>query len=929
MPPKVYEADHEKDAHGDFTGHLMSENDRAVNDALAHALFVNWLKGAAGKTLDVGSKYPYLAHCLKKRGCNAYGMDNISIVPEYARELDVPMLLADFEAITEKQIQTWVGGVGEKFKLITLVHVFEHMYQPLEALQKLRRLLADDGVLFIRLPDHGVRGFERDLTPGHYTIHPFFHTLSSVLELLVQARDLFIVAETYALEGSGQRDFLLRPITKKPTVFAGLIAKNEERDIAKCLASIQDVVDSVVLVDTGSTDQTLAAAQDACQKPLFTSVYLEASRQDEHGDWKLWDFSKARNQFVQEIERLGSDYLLWMDADDELCSPAELRRAIYWQQYQVFSIQIENGGSSWPHHRLWRTGLGIHYEGRCHEYPTIGGFPTIELKGPRIHHDAEPGAGEDSNARNLRILQEEFAEKPTPRTAFYLANTHKDGNRYTQAIPFYAQRIAMGVGFRDEWLFAHLYKARCERWSGDVLAAENTLLRALSEQRDWAEFWMELAYMAQDQGRHRHAIGFALQAHQRPIPPSELWREPNKYTDQPARIISWSYEHLGDIPQALSWALQAEQLIGCEDEDWQARITRLRSRMAEITNTTSSTISSSSKSLNGNRLVPATPKIALHRPGAIGDVLMTLNLIPALRTKWPGHEIHYFCHSTIGNALIDVMSAAGVDVIHEPSALQRNEYVRTFDLIGYPLHEGYPEKQMRKHLLHYFADELEIETGSALPSLRLNKPELSRDLRMPLRYATLHVKTGWSAYKNWPVERWADVLKNFPKMPVYQIGAKDEPRIPGACHDFMGSIPMTLALLANASLHLGLDSFPNHLTHYQWGEDESTARQIPAVILFGSTQANASGYPHNTNISLGLHCQPCFREDPQISQSPRGVCVNPSGQTYDVPMHACMNGISVAMVAREIAKLWHGTSTHRSSRLSIVQNESPTESEIP
>src|SRR5574337_170314 len=96
LPPKTYEAAHEKDENGGFRGHLMSDHEKEVNANLAKWLFDNYVKGPA-RTLDVGSKYPYLAHCLKNLGCNAFGMDNIEIVPEYSKELDVPMLMADFE----------------------------------------------------------------------------------------------------------------------------------------------------------------------------------------------------------------------------------------------------------------------------------------------------------------------------------------------------------------------------------------------------------------------------------------------------------------------------------------------------------------------------------------------------------------------------------------------------------------------------------------------------------------------------------------------------------------------------------------------------------------------------------------------------------------------------------------------------------------
>ena len=45
LPPKVYEAAHEKDAAGGFAGHLMSAHDQSVNRALAQHLFATALRG--------------------------------------------------------------------------------------------------------------------------------------------------------------------------------------------------------------------------------------------------------------------------------------------------------------------------------------------------------------------------------------------------------------------------------------------------------------------------------------------------------------------------------------------------------------------------------------------------------------------------------------------------------------------------------------------------------------------------------------------------------------------------------------------------------------------------------------------------------------------------------------------------------------------
>jgi ADP-heptose:LPS heptosyltransferase len=299
---------------------------------------------------------------------------------------------------------------------------------------------------------------------------------------------------------------------------------------------------------------------------------------------------------------------------------------------------------------------------------------------------------------------------------------------------------------------------------------------------------------------------------------------------------------------------------------------------------------------------PKVPAVALFRPGAIGDVVVTLNLVPALRQRFPGHLVHYFCHRWIGAQLEPLMQLAGVTAWKDMAEFQdrAGDYAATFVLEGYPLGEGFPRRPMARHLLQYFAEELGLDPGE-LPALPVALPPLAG---LPGPYATLHPTARWSVYKNWPLERWAKVLRACPDIPVYQIGAAEDPPVPGARHDFLGTPLMTaVALVANARVHLGVDSFTNHLSHYRWN-----GRQVPSVILWGSTQSTATGYPHNVNLSLGLPCQPCFREDATLSMFPQGLgpCPNPPGQTYQAPRHACMDGIPVARVAAELRRLWDG-----------------------
>jgi hypothetical protein len=299
--------------------------------------------------------------------------------------------------------------------------------------------------------------------------------------------------------------------------------------------------------------------------------------------------------------------------------------------------------------------------------------------------------------------------------------------------------------------------------------------------------------------------------------------------------------------------------------------------------------------------------IALHRPGAIGDIIMTLALVPLLKQKYQDHEIHYFCNGAIGNSLKRLMAAAGVHRGFNAEKLEekRGNYEKVFNLIGYPLHEGYPEKPMKDHLIRYFANEMDLNWPTTeCPHLTL---EPGTRQTTAARYATIHPQAGWSAYKNWPQERWEQVIAARPDIPFFQIGSAGDSRLRGADHSFMGEpLDKSIDLMAYATLHLGIDSWTNHLTNIEWKgwDDLSAPRFTPAIILWGSTQASAAGYYRNKNISLDLVCQPCFREDPKISRMPRGPCINPQGQTYEHPKHACMAGITTGHVLMEMERLW-------------------------
>ncbi len=91
------------------------------------------------------------------------------------------------------------------------------------------------------------------------------------------------------------------PFRQKPSLSLCVITKNEEKTLPRCLSSVKEFVDEIVLIDTGSQDQTIQIAEDFGAK-----VFLL--------EW-IGDFSFAKNHAIDHAQ---GDWVLFLDADEEL-----------------------------------------------------------------------------------------------------------------------------------------------------------------------------------------------------------------------------------------------------------------------------------------------------------------------------------------------------------------------------------------------------------------------------------------------------------------------------------------------------------------------------------------------------------------------------------------------------------------------------------
>ncbi|MFA6887888.1 MAG: glycosyltransferase [Candidatus Woesearchaeota archaeon] len=89
----------------------------------------------------------------------------------------------------------------------------------------------------------------------------------------------------------------------QPTISLCMIIKNEEEWLQQCLDSVKDLVSEMIIVDTGSTDNTKAIAKKNGAK-VFDFTWTD-------------DFAAARNF---SISKATCDWILWIDADETIAS---------------------------------------------------------------------------------------------------------------------------------------------------------------------------------------------------------------------------------------------------------------------------------------------------------------------------------------------------------------------------------------------------------------------------------------------------------------------------------------------------------------------------------------------------------------------------------------------------------------------------------
>ena len=239
-----------------------------------------------------------------------------------------------------------------------------------------------------------------------------------------------------------------------------MIVKNEAAVIRRCLGSVRPFIDSWVIVDTGSTDQTQQIVRE-CLGDLPGELYERA--------WG--NFAHNRNQALG-LARGHGDYLLLIDADEVLEPTAGFSLpALLADSYQ---LQVSNDSCCYTRTQLVRNRLPWRYQGVLHEFITCGAAAAGEfLSGLvcKVCHDGARARSPETYRRDALLLESALLEEPgNARYVFYLAQSYRDAGDNELALRYYRRRVQMAEWKEEVWY--SLYQIACIRERMEVPWAE-------------------------------------------------------------------------------------------------------------------------------------------------------------------------------------------------------------------------------------------------------------------------------------------------------------------------------------------------------------------------------------------------------------------------------------------------------------------------
>lgn len=199
------------------------------------------------------------------------------------------------------------------------------------------------------------------------------------------------------------------PVASSPACSLNMIAKNEAKNIGPALDSIDDIMDEIVVCDTGSTDTTREIAA------LYGATVLSAPWKD--------DFSAARNSAILAST---CPWIFWMDADDVLDPASKSELVNLWRTagpvaaaFRIACGRENTGYGEFMQVRLFPRKKDVLFERKVHEQIMFSAarqnIPFMQYPLVRIFHTGynDREARKAKARRNKPLILSELKENPS------------------------------------------------------------------------------------------------------------------------------------------------------------------------------------------------------------------------------------------------------------------------------------------------------------------------------------------------------------------------------------------------------------------------------------------------------------------------------------------------------------------------------------
>jgi tetratricopeptide (TPR) repeat protein len=336
-----------------------------------------------------------------------------------------------------------------------------------------------------------------------------------------------------------------------------MIVKNEDQVLGRILAQASRVCDELIIVDTGSADNTVAIAESYGAKV-------------HHFEW-IDDFSAARNAAFSYCT---GDWILWLDADDVMPETSlekilQLKTADLNENWDAvvcnYHIAFDINGActvSMPRERLLRRECGGSWQFPIHEgYVLPDGARYLERLDIVIEHHKPTIYVERSCHRNLDMLTNLINQgDQSPRTWYYYGKELRHHQRLADAVQAFAMHLTLNMNDVASRYQAMHQGMMCLMELDRYEEAEEWGIRAIQADSSRAEALTELGVIYFRRGQYARAIPLLSGATACRRPPYGSVLEEN-YTWRPYHYLSLCYEGVDDYQKAIEAALKAYPAI--------------------------------------------------------------------------------------------------------------------------------------------------------------------------------------------------------------------------------------------------------------------------------------------------------------------------------------------------------------------------------